>query len=227
MEKSPSWEANRFAASQEIHRILWNLNVHYRIHKCPPPLHILSQLDPVHTATSWRSTLILSSHLRLGLRSGLFPTVFPTKTLYTSLLSPIRATCPAYPIILDFITRTILGEEYTTLNSSLCSFLHSSVTSSLLAPNILLSTLFSNTLILHSSLNVSDQVSHPYKTTGKIIQGDSFGTRPKKMRISQRLFIRFWTCIYDYCIWTFPASPLVSTCFSWSKVCSHICMFKI
>ena len=30
------------------------------------------------------------------------------------------------------------------------------------------------------------------------IQGDSFGTRPKKMRISQRLFVRFWTCIYDY-----------------------------
>jgi len=31
-----------------------------------------------------------------------------------------------------------------------------------------------------------------------IIQCDSFGTRPKKMRISQRPFIRFWTCIYDY-----------------------------
>jgi len=31
-----------------------------------------------------------------------------------------------------------------------------------------------------------------------IIQSDSFSTRPKKMRISQRLFIRFWTCIYDY-----------------------------
>ena len=30
------------------------------------------------------------------------------------------------------------------------------------------------------------------------IQGDPFGTGPKKMRISQRLFIRFWTCIYDH-----------------------------
>ena len=30
----------------------------------------------------------------------------------------------------------------------------------------------------------------------KIIQCDSFGTRPKKMRISQRLFTRFWTCIW-------------------------------
>jgi hypothetical protein len=43
------------------------------------------------------------------------------------------------------------------------------VTSSLFGPNILLSTLFSNTLSLCSSLNVRDQVSHPYKTTGKII----------------------------------------------------------
>jgi hypothetical protein len=48
-------------------------------------------------------------------------------------------------------------------------FLHSPVTSSLVGPNILLITLFSKTLSLHSSLNVSDQVSHPYKTTGKII----------------------------------------------------------
>jgi hypothetical protein len=43
------------------------------------------------------------------------------------------------------------------------------VTSSLLGPNTLLYTLFSNTLSLRSSLNVGDQVSHPYKTTGKII----------------------------------------------------------
>ena len=31
-----------------------------------------------------------------------------------------------------------------------------------------------------------------------LIQSDSFGTRPKKMRISQRLFIRFLTCVYDH-----------------------------
>ena len=73
MVQSPSWEANWFSASQEIPRILWNLNIHYRLHKCPPPIRTLSQNDPDHAlhSTSCRRILILSSHLRLGLPSGL------------------------------------------------------------------------------------------------------------------------------------------------------------
>ena len=121
--------------------------------------------------TSWRSIIILSSQLCLCLPSGLFPSVFPTKTLYRASPLPHIHYMPPSPhhILLDFITRTILGEEYRSLSSSLRSFLHSTVTLSLLGPNILLNSLFSNTLSLRSSLNVSDQVSHPYKTTGKII----------------------------------------------------------
>jgi hypothetical protein len=42
IEQSPPWEANWFSASQEIQRILWNLKVHYRIHRCLPPFCILS-----------------------------------------------------------------------------------------------------------------------------------------------------------------------------------------
>jgi hypothetical protein len=52
MEQSPSWEANRFSANQKISRILCNPKVHYQSHKCPPPVLILSQLDPVYTPSS-------------------------------------------------------------------------------------------------------------------------------------------------------------------------------
>jgi hypothetical protein len=61
------------------------------------------------------------------------------------------------------ITQIIFGEAYRSLSSSLCSFLHSHVTSFLLRSNILLSNSFSNTRRLCFSLNVSDHVSHPYK----------------------------------------------------------------
>ena len=166
MEQSPSWEPNRFSASQEISHIFWNPKVHYRIHKCPPTVPIQSQLDPVHKPPSypsfWRSILILSSHLRLGLPSGLFPSGFPTVTLYTTLLSPTyAATFLAHLISLDFVIRKILGVQYRSLSSSLSIFLHSPVISSLLGQNFLLCTLFSNILSLRSYLNVSDHVLHP------------------------------------------------------------------
>ena len=50
--QSPSWEANWFAASQEIPLILWNPNVHYRTQNRPPPVPILGQSNPVHIPTS-------------------------------------------------------------------------------------------------------------------------------------------------------------------------------
>ena len=61
-----------------------------------------------------------------------------------------------------------MGEEVGSLSSSLCSFLHSPVTLLFLGPNILLNILFSNTLNLPSSIKVSNQISHPFKTNGKI-----------------------------------------------------------
>ena len=50
MKQSPSSVANWFSASQEIPSILRNLNVHYRIHKCPPPVSISGQINPIHNS---------------------------------------------------------------------------------------------------------------------------------------------------------------------------------
>jgi len=117
--QSPSWEANRFSPSQEIPRILRNPKVHYHIHKCPPPVPILSQLDPVHTPTSH----FLKIHLNI-----IFPSMpgspkwsptfrFPhQKSVYASL-STIRATFPIHLILFAFTTRTILDEKCCLWNN--------------------------------------------------------------------------------------------------------------
>ena len=93
IEQSPSWEANRFSASQEIPRILGNPKVHYSIHKCPPPVPILSQLDPDHAPTSH----FLKIHLHIvvpytpGSPKWSLSLRFPHQ--YTVYTSPLPHTC--------------------------------------------------------------------------------------------------------------------------------------
>jgi hypothetical protein len=94
MEQSPSW-ADRFAASHEIPRILWNTKVHYRIHKCPPPASILSQLNPVYTPTSYFLKISLNIILpsRPGSPQWCLSLRFPTKSC-TRLSPPYPSYMP-------------------------------------------------------------------------------------------------------------------------------------
>ena len=123
MEQSPSWKANRFSVSQEIPRTLWNPDVQYRIHKYPPPVPILSQLDTVHTPTSHflkvHLNIILpympgspkwSISLRFLHQNPVYASPLPHTRYMTRLSHSSR-----------FITQTILGEEYRSFRSSLWS----------------------------------------------------------------------------------------------------------
>jgi hypothetical protein len=86
----------------------------YRVRKSPPLVPIfLSQFNPVQAnhPISLKSILILYTHLRLDLPSGLFPSDFPTNILYALLFVPIRATYRVRLILLDLIVLIILGEK--------------------------------------------------------------------------------------------------------------------
>jgi len=102
------------SASQEIPRIIWNPTVHYQVHN---DLTLGPTLSQMHQSTFCRpiflrSILMLSTHLRLGPPSGIFPTGFPTKILYAFLISLTCAAYPAHPILLNFIILIIPGEAY-------------------------------------------------------------------------------------------------------------------
>jgi hypothetical protein len=123
MEQSPSWKADWFVASQEIPCFFYGtrkfLTALTSAHHLSLSWASTIQSSRPHP-NSWRSILTLSSHLRLGLPSGLFPSGFPTRTLCTTLPSLPCATCPVHLNLLDFITRTKLGKEYRPFSSSLC-----------------------------------------------------------------------------------------------------------
>ena len=145
MVQNPSWEANWFAAGQEIPRISRNPKVHYRTHKRPPPVSILGQPYPVHIPTSHLLEIHHIIHPSTSSSPQWSPSLrFPQQDPIHPFPSPIRATCPVLLILLDFITRTILGEEYKSFSSSLCNLLHFPVTSSLLR-QVFSSTLCSQT----------------------------------------------------------------------------------
>jgi hypothetical protein len=155
---------------QEITRILCNLKVHYRVHKRPPTIPILSPMNQ-YTSPKYNFPKI---------HSNLVP-IYVYDSLVNCSLQDSQPKCSMYPShtpcgphalpvssSVALITLTILGDENKPCSSSLSSYHNPPVTSSHLGPNIHRSDLFSNTLYLCSPLNVRDKVSHPYKTTRKI-----------------------------------------------------------
>ena len=132
--------------------------------------------QPSHLSLSW-TTAIQSTHLPTDFLRISFNIIIPSTSRSSkwslslalahqnpvcTSLCPTHATCPAHLVIVDLISWILCGEEYRSWIWSLCTFLQSFVSSSLLGPKTFLSTLFSNT-----SLNVSDRTSHLHKTTGK------------------------------------------------------------
>jgi hypothetical protein len=68
MELSPSWEAANCAPTQELPSILWNPKVHYRVHKRPALVHILSQIDSADTTPSHLSLRSILIHILYSTR---------------------------------------------------------------------------------------------------------------------------------------------------------------
>jgi hypothetical protein len=146
LELISPWEAASCVATQEFHNILRSPEVHYSDQKSLAPVLILGKINPVCTIPfHLRSILILSTHIYiLVFLLVILLLAFPPISCMHSFPSPSHHPWLIIP-----------------WKSSLCSFLLSPVT-------CFLTTLFSNTLSLCSSLNVKGRVSHAYRTTGKI-----------------------------------------------------------
>jgi hypothetical protein len=165
------WKADCHSACQK-YPFLWNPQVHYRVHTSLPLYPIPSQPNPVRPIDPYFPKVNLNVILPLTPTSSSQwslpfgpPNQSPVNT--SPLLHACHMSRPPHPPWFNNpnnIRWRIQAVKFITVQFSPRSVF-------LLGPNILLNTLFSKTLSLCSSPKVRDQVSHPYRTTGK---NDSF-----------------------------------------------------
>jgi hypothetical protein len=164
MQQRVSWEANRSSASQEIPRIWWNQKVHYRINKSPPLVFILDQIDPVRAPSS--HFLNIHFNIVLPFMPGSFE--WSSSLRFSHQNRRPHSSYMPYPCQSSWFDHPndiwwgVQSIKFLVMQSSplLCYLVP--LRPSYPPQHLILEN-------LHSSLNVNDQVSHPYKTTGKFM----------------------------------------------------------
>ena len=124
VKQSTSWEADWSSARQEIPGILQKLQVHHRTHNCPPPVPILSSINPIYTSSfySWLSILILSSHLISSLANYYFLRVAPTKfCMWHPFTQTCYTDCPLYSYVFGNSNNILWTVHSIKLPVSYCS----------------------------------------------------------------------------------------------------------
>jgi hypothetical protein len=145
MGKIPSWKTDNHSTNRDIPSILWNPKLHYHVHKSPPLDSALNQINPVHLLPSYFSKT----------RFNMFFPCTPMSALQVFWLN--------FWMHFSSVSCMLHDPHISGYEASHCAIFCR------LSPNILLGNMFSCTPNIFSSLNEWDQVSHPYKTTCKII----------------------------------------------------------
>jgi len=167
-EESPS-EVNGHLASQEIPRLSQNLKVHYHVHKSPPWIPILSQMNPAHNFPPYFSKIHYNITLPSMTRYPKWFLSFRFSDQHFVCISHHFHRCytpyPSHAPWLDHPNKIWWSVQVMKLIIMQSSPVFCHIIS---FRSILLSTPFSYKFSLCYSLSVRQQVSHPYKTTGKI-----------------------------------------------------------